>query len=75
LASVRAAILQNPTEHGFATALWTLKRVGVITEQLHEVRFTNICGPDSNVIPSACHPDAGLMELYIDGSHSYTAKF
>lgn len=27
LASVRAALLQSPTEHGFGTELWTLKRV------------------------------------------------
>ena len=26
---MRAAFLQYPTEHGFGTELWTLKRVGV----------------------------------------------
>ena len=39
LATVRAAILQNPTEHGFGTELWTLKRVGAVIERLHGVRF------------------------------------
>lgn len=44
LAAVRAAILQSPTEHGFGTELWTLKRVGTVIERLHGVRFgqTNV---------------------------------
>jgi len=40
LAAVRAAILQNPTEHGFGTELWTLKRVGAIIERMHGVRYS-----------------------------------
>lgn len=40
LASLRAAILQNPTEHGFGAELWTLKRVGAVVERLHGVRFS-----------------------------------
>lgn len=40
LASVRAAILQSPTEHGFGTDLWTFKRVGAVIERLHGVRFS-----------------------------------
>lgn len=40
LAAVRAAVLQNPTEHGFATELWTLKRVGAVVERMHGVRFS-----------------------------------
>jgi transposase len=40
LAAVRAAVLQNPTEHGFGTELWTLKRVGAVIERLHGVRFS-----------------------------------
>ena len=39
LGAVRAAILRNPTEHGFGTELWTLKRVGAVIERLHGVRF------------------------------------
>ena len=40
LAAVRAAILQSPTEHGFATELWTLRRVGAVIERMHGVRFS-----------------------------------
>ncbi len=39
LAAVRASLLQSPTQHGFGTALWTLKRVGTVIERLHGVRF------------------------------------
>lgn len=39
LAAVRAALLRSPTEHGFGTELWTLKRVGAVIERLHGVRF------------------------------------
>jgi transposase len=44
LAALRAALLQSPTEHGFGTELWTLKRVGLLIERMHGVRFgqTNI---------------------------------
>lgn len=44
LEAVRAAILQSPTEHGFGTELWTLKRVGTVIERMHGVRFgqTNV---------------------------------
>jgi transposase len=38
-AAIRAALLRNPTEHGFGTELWTLKRVGTVIERLHGVRF------------------------------------
>ena len=40
LACVRAAVLQSPTEHGFGTELWTLKRVVAVIERLHGVRFS-----------------------------------
>lgn len=39
LASVRTAILQSPTAHGFGSELWTLKRVGEVIERMHGVRF------------------------------------
>ena len=39
LATVRATLLRSPTEHGFGTDLWTLKRVGAVIERLHGVRF------------------------------------
>lgn len=40
LAAVRATLLQSPTEHGFGTELWTLKRVGAVIERMHGVRFS-----------------------------------
>ncbi len=40
LSALRAAILQSPSEHGFATELWTLKRVGAIVERMHGVRYS-----------------------------------
>ena len=40
LASIRAVVLQKPTEHGFGTDLWTLKRVGAVIERMHGVRFS-----------------------------------
>jgi transposase len=40
LAAVRAALLQGPTEQGFGTELWTLKRVGAVIERMHGVRFS-----------------------------------
>jgi transposase len=40
LVAVRAAILRRSTEHGFGTELWTAKRVGVVIERLHGVRFS-----------------------------------
>ena len=37
---LRRAVLQNPTEHGFGTELWTLKRVGVVIKRLHGIKFS-----------------------------------
>ncbi|MFY9329459.1 MAG: IS630 family transposase [Georgfuchsia sp.] len=39
LAAVRATLLRSPTEYGFGTELWTLKRVGAVIERLHGVHF------------------------------------
>ena len=39
LEGLRRAILQKPTEHGFGTELWTLKRVGVVINRLYGVKF------------------------------------
>lgn len=36
---LRRAILQNPTEHGFGTELWTLKRGGVVIKRMRGVTF------------------------------------
>lgn len=37
---LRRAVLQNPTEHGFGTELWTLKRVSVVIKRLHGVKLS-----------------------------------
>jgi transposase len=37
---LRQAIVQKPTEHGFGTELWTLKRVGVVINRMHGVTFS-----------------------------------
>jgi transposase len=39
LQALGRALLQSPTEHGFGTELWTLKRVGVLIERLYGVKF------------------------------------
>jgi transposase len=39
LEEVRRAVLQKPTEHGFGTDLWTLKRVGAVIKRMHGVQF------------------------------------
>jgi len=38
--ALRRAILEKPTEHGFGTDLWTLKRVGVVIKRLHGVKYS-----------------------------------
>lgn len=40
LDEVRRAVLQNPTEHGFGTELWTLKRVGVVIKRMHGIELS-----------------------------------
>ena len=40
LAALRATLLRSPTEQGFGTELWTLKRVGAVIERTHGVRFS-----------------------------------
>ena len=42
LAALRKALLQSPTEHGFGTELWTLKRVRSVIERQHGVRFSQV---------------------------------
>ena len=39
LQALGRALLRRPTEHGFGTELWTLKRVGVLIERLYGVKF------------------------------------
>lgn len=39
LAGLRRALVQSPTEHGFGTELWTLRRVGALVERLYGVKY------------------------------------
>src|SRR4051794_29314982 len=39
LQALGRALLQSPTEHGFGSELWTLKRVGVLIERVYGVKF------------------------------------
>jgi transposase len=39
LKSLRRCLLQSPTEHGFGTELWTLKRVQALIKRLHGVAY------------------------------------
>jgi transposase len=39
LQALARALLDKPTEYGFGTELWTLKRVGVLIERLYGVKF------------------------------------
>ncbi len=40
LQSLGRALLQKPTEYGFGTELWTLKRVGALIERMYGVKFS-----------------------------------
>jgi transposase len=39
LQALARALLQSPTQHGFGTELWTLKRVAALIERLYGVKF------------------------------------
>lgn len=39
LQALGRALLQSPTQHGFGTELWTLKRVGTLIERQYGVKF------------------------------------
>jgi transposase len=40
LQALGRTLLQNPTEHGFGTELWTLKRIGLLIQRQHGVKFS-----------------------------------
>lgn len=42
LAALRAALLRGAMAHDFGTELWTLKRVGILIERMHGVRFSEV---------------------------------
>lgn len=73
LAAVRTALLQSPTEHGFGTELWTLKRVGAIIERMHGVRFgqTQIWRILGSLGFSAQKPEKRAIERNADAVRSW----
>ena len=73
LASVRAALLQSPTERGFGTELWTLKRVGALIERLHGVRFgqTNVWRILGSLGSSPQKPEKRAIERNEDAVRSW----
>jgi transposase len=42
LSRLQVALLEGPTEHGFGTPLWTLKRVRVLIERQFGVRYSEV---------------------------------
>ncbi len=42
LEELRRCLLDSPTEHGFGTELWTLKRVRLVIERKFEVSFSEV---------------------------------
>lgn len=40
--ALRRRLLDSPTEHGFGTELWTLKRVRVLIERMFDVSFSEV---------------------------------
>jgi transposase len=40
LQALARVLLQSPTEHGFGTELWTLKRVGVVVQRMFGVEYS-----------------------------------
>jgi transposase len=40
LDELRRMLLQSPTEHGFGTELWTIKRAGVLIARIYDIKFS-----------------------------------
>ena len=40
LQALGRALMDKPTDHGFGTELWTLKRVGVLIERMYGIKFS-----------------------------------
>ena len=73
LEGLRRAILQKPTEHGFGTELWTLKRVGVVIHRLYGVKFgqTQIWRILGALGFSAQEPEKRAIERNKDAVHGW----
>jgi len=76
LEQVRRAVLQKPTEHGFGTDLWTLKRVGVVIKRLHGVQFgqTQIWRILGALGFSAQKPEKQALERNEDGARQWKRR-
>lgn len=76
LEAVRRAVLQKPTEHGFGTDLWTLKRVGSVIKRLHGVQFgqTQIWRILGNLGFSAQKPEKRAIERDEDGVRQWRRR-
>lgn len=76
LDAVRRAVLQKPTEHGFGTDLWTLKRVGSVIKRLHGVQFgqTQIWRILGNLGFSAQKPEKRAIERDEDGVRQWKRR-
>ncbi len=76
LAALRAVILQSPTAHGFATDLWTLKRVAAVIERMHGVRFgqTQVWRILGNLGFSAQKPERRAIERNEDVVRSWRQR-
>jgi len=76
LEAVRRAVLQKPTEHGFGTDLWTLKRVGSVIKRLHGVQFgqTQIWRILGNLGFSAQKPEKRAIERDEDGVRQWKRR-
>jgi transposase len=42
LQALGRALLQSPTEHGFGTELWTLKRVGALIKRQFGIEYSDV---------------------------------
>ncbi len=76
LEGVRRAVLHNPTDHGFATELWTLKRVGLLIERMYGVRFgqTQIWRILGSLGFSAQKPEKRALERNEDGVRQWKRR-
>ena len=76
LQALGRALLRRPTEHGFGTELWTLKRVGVLIERLYGVKFgqTQIWRILGALGFSAQKPERRAIERDEDGVQTWQRK-
>ena len=76
LQALGRALLQSPTEHGFGTELWTLKRVGALIERLYGVKFgqTQIWRILGNLGFSVQKPERRALERDEDAVQTWKRK-